>query len=62
MRVKSKDQSEVKSTVIRLRVTEAEAELFKTKAKKAGCKTLSEYIRVRCLNETTNGNDAARQE
>ena len=36
MRVKSKDQSEVKSTVIRLRVTQAEAELFKTKAKEAG--------------------------
>lgn len=51
MRVKSKDQSEVKSSVIRLRVTEAEAELFKTKAKEAGCKSLSEYIRVRCIDD-----------
>lgn len=62
MRVKSKDQSEVKSTVIRLRVTQAEAELFKMKAKDAGCKSISEYIRVRCIYETTVGNDAARQE
>lgn len=62
MRTKSHDPSTVKSTVIRLRVTQAEAELFKTKAKEAGCKSISEYIRVRCLNETTVGNDAARQE
>ncbi len=50
MRVKSKDQSEVKSTVIRLRVTQAEAELFKMKTKDAGCKSISEYIRVRCID------------
>lgn len=58
MRVKSKDQSEVKSTVIRLRVTQAEAELFK--AKEAGCKSLSEYIRVRCIESVDNS--TARQE
>ena len=62
MRTKSHDPSTVKSTIIRLRVTQAEAELFKTKAKEAGCKSISEYIRVRCLNETTAVNDAARQE
>ena len=62
MRTKSHDPSTVKSTVIRLRVTQAEAELFKTKAKEAGCKSISEYIRVRCLNETAVGNDAVRQE
>ncbi len=50
MRVKSKDQSEVKSTVIRHRVTLAEAELFKTHEKGAGCKTVSEYIRKRCID------------
>ena len=60
MRVKSKDQSEVKSTVIRLRVTQTEAELFKTKAKEAGCKSLSEYIRVRCIESMDNS--TARQE
>lgn len=40
MRTKSIDPKVVKSTVIRLRVTEAEAELFKTKAREAGCKTV----------------------
>lgn len=60
MRVKSKDRSEVKSTVTRLRVTQAEAELFKTKAKEAGCKTVSEYIRVRCIESVDT--NAARQE
>lgn len=62
MRTKAPDPSTVRSTVIRLRVTQAEAELFKTKAKEAGCKSISEYIRGRCLNETAVGNDAARQE
>ncbi len=61
MRTKSHDPSTVKSTVIRLRVTRAEAELFKTKAKEAGCKSISEYIRVRCIDESGN-NSASRQE
>lgn len=37
-------------TVIRLRVTEAEVELFKRKAREAGCKSVSEYIRLRCID------------
>ena len=61
MRTKSKDQSEIKSTVNRLRVTPAEEKLFKSKAKEAGCKSISEYIRVRCIDEYVN-NDAVRQE
>ena len=36
MRTKAPDPS-VRSTVIRLRVTEAEVELFKRKAREAGC-------------------------
>ena len=40
MRTKSHDPSTIKSTVIRLRVTPAEAELFKAKAKEAGCKSI----------------------
>lgn len=50
MRTKSHDPSTVKSTVIRLRVTEAEAELFKRKAREAGCKSVSEYIRLKCID------------
>lgn len=42
--------STVKNHVIRLRVTEAEVELFKRKAREAGCKSVSEYIRVRCID------------
>ena len=61
MRTKSHDPSTIKTTVIRLRVTEAEAELFKVKAREAGCKTVSEYIGERCINETAVGSDAARQ-
>lgn len=60
MRTKAQDPSKVKSTVIRLRVTEAEAELFKTKAKEVGCKTISEYIRMRCI-EGNSDNSASRQ-
>ncbi len=50
MRTKTPDPSIVRSTVIRLRVTPAEAELFKAKAKEAGCKSISEYIRIRCID------------
>ena len=60
MRTKSQDPSTLKSTVIRLRVTQAEAELFKTKAKEAGCKTGSEYIRWKCIGNADK--DAAKQE
>ena len=51
MRTKSSDPSAIKSTVIRLRVTEAESALFKAKAKEAECKTVSEYIRIRCIED-----------
>ena len=44
MRTKAPDPSTVRSTVIRLRVTETEAELFKRKDREAGCKSVSEYI------------------
>lgn len=50
-RHKQSDPSIIKSSVIRLRVNEAEAELFRTKAAEAGCKTISEYIRSRCIGE-----------
>jgi len=50
MRTKAPDPSTVRSTVIRLRVTEAEVELFKRKAREAGCKSVSEYIRLRCID------------
>lgn len=50
MRTKAPDPSTVRSTVIRLRVTEAEVELFKRKARGAGCKSVSEYIRLRCID------------
>lgn len=46
MRTKTPDPSLVRSTVIRLQVTEAEVELFKRKSREAGCKSVSEYIRV----------------
>ena len=50
MRTKTPDPSTVCSTAIRLRVTEAEVELFKRKAREAGCKSVSEYIRLRCID------------
>lgn len=53
-RTKKDNQNEVRTSVIRLRVTEAEAELFRIKAKEAGCKTISEYIRLRCIPDESN--------
>lgn len=50
-RHKQSDPANVKSQVIRLRVTEAEAQLFKTNAAEAGWKSISEYIRMRCISE-----------
>lgn len=41
----------IKSSVIRLRMTEAEAQLFRIKAAESGCKTASEYIRMKCVGE-----------
>ena len=52
-RHKQNDQSNIKNQVIRLRVTEAEAERFKANAAAAGCKSISEYIRSRCIGEDT---------
>ena len=52
-RHKQSDQSTIKNQVIRLRVTEAEAQLFKVYAAEAGCKSISEYIRSRCIGEDT---------
>ena len=50
-RHKQSDQTTIKNQVIRLRVTEAEAQLFKSNAAAAGCKSISEYIRSRCIDE-----------
>ena len=50
-KLKRQDPDLVKRQVIRLRVTEAEAELFRSKAKEAGCKSLSEFIRTRCIED-----------
>ena len=52
-RHKQSDPNTIKSSVIRLRVTEAGALLFKTNAAEAGCKSISEYIRSRCIGEDT---------
>ena len=52
-RHKQSDPNTIKSSVIRLRVTEAEALLFKTNVAEAGCKSISEYIRSRCIGEDT---------
>lgn len=58
-RQKQSDPSTIKSSVIRLRVTEAEADLFRTKAAEAGCKSISEYIRSRCISEEEIGVETA---
>lgn len=52
-RHKQSDPTSIKTQVIRLRVTGAEAEKFRSKAAESGCKTVSEYIRSRCIGEDT---------
>ena len=52
-RHKQSDPTSIKTQVIRLRVTVAEAEKFRSKAAESGCKTVSEYIRSRCIGEDT---------
>lgn len=52
-RHKQSDTSTIKNQVIRLRVTEAEAQLFRIKTTEAGYKSISEYIRSRCIGEDT---------
>ena len=47
------DPDLAKRQVIRLRVSDAEAELFRTKAKEAGCKSVSEFIRTRCIENNS---------
>ena len=51
-RHKKSDPSTVKNHVIRLRVTEAEVEMFKKKAAEAGCRSISEYIRSGCIDDS----------
>lgn len=52
-RTKKENPSEVRTSVIRLRVTEDEVKRFKEKAAEAGCRTISQYIRLRCLDDNT---------
>lgn len=59
-RHKQNDQSTIKNQVIRLRVTEAEAQLFKANAAAAGCKSISEFIRSRCIPEDSDVVTAAK--
>lgn len=56
-RAKKENQSEVRKSVIRLRVTEDEVKMFKEKAAEAGCRTISQYIRMRCLGEDAAVNE-----
>ena len=58
-RQKQYDRSDIKTSVIRLRVTGREAEEFRIKAEEAGCKSVSEYIRKMCL--TVKGNSTKRE-
>lgn len=50
MRQKSNNRTLIKESVVRLRVTEEEALLFKEKAKESGYRNVSQYIRAMCLN------------
>ena len=52
-RTKKENLSELRTSVIRLRVTEDEVKKFKEKATEAGCRTISQYIRLRCLDDNT---------
>lgn len=53
-RHKQSDPTSIKTQVIRLRVTEAEADKFRSKAAESGCKTVSEYIRSKCIPDDSN--------
>ena len=55
-RTKKENPNEVRTSVIRLRVTEDEVKRFKEKAAEAGCRTISQYIRLRCLYDNTLNN------
>lgn len=58
-RHKQSDPTNIKSSVIRLRVTTSEAQLFKANAVEAGCKSISEYIRMKCIGEDSSVDIAA---
>ena len=61
-RHKQSDPTSIKTQVIRLRVTEAETEKFRNKAAESGCKTVSEYIRFRCIpDDGSADNNAVKQ-
>lgn len=51
MRTRNPNRSKIKETVIRIRVTKSEALKFKEKAKEYNCDSVSEYVRMKCLNE-----------
>ncbi len=55
-RTKKENTSEVRTSVIRLRVTEDEVKRFKEKAAEAGCRTISQYIRLKCLDDDNVNN------
>lgn len=50
MRQRSENRAIIKESVVRIRVTQEEALLFKEKAKKSGYRNVSQYIRAMCLN------------
>ena len=56
-RTKKENPSEVRTSVIRLRVTKDEVKKFKEKAAEAGCRTISQYIRHRCLDDNSFDNE-----
>ena len=56
-RTKKENPNEVRTSVIRLRVTKDEVKRFKEKAAEAGCRTISQYIRLRCLDDEIWNND-----
>lgn len=58
-RHKQSDPANIKSSVIRLRVTASEAQLFKANAVESGCKSISEYIRMKCIGEDSSVDSAA---
>ena len=60
-RTKKENPSEVRTSVIRLRVTEDEVKKFKEKATEAGCRTISQYIRLKCLDEESVNNTAEKR-
>jgi len=60
-RTKKENPSEVRTSVIRLRVTEDEVKQFKERATEAGCRTISQYIRMKCLDyDSVNNTEGKR--